>query len=172
MPIGILFGQIAVVLCVALCGVLAAMQWIAVALGYQAQLGSPWFEISGIPIYLPWQLFEWWYFYDAYAPDVFLRGGTIAASSGVLATGAAIAMAVWRSRLAKRVTTYGSARWAERCRYSSGDSIVPAHDNTRLGRTSRGLNICSGYLPFLRHVSYLGNASGATVKSSVRQFVR
>jgi len=44
---------------------------------------------------------------------VFLRGGTIAASSGLLATCAAIGMAVWRSRLAKRVTTYGSARWAD-----------------------------------------------------------
>ena len=50
---------------------------------------------------------------DAYAPSIFLHGGTIAASSGLLATGAAIGMAVWRSRLAKRFTTYGSARWAE-----------------------------------------------------------
>ncbi|MGH8856427.1 MAG: conjugal transfer protein TraG [Polaromonas sp.] len=113
MPTGILFGQIAVVLCVALCGVWTATQWTAAALGYQVQLGLPWFELSGIPVYQPWRLFEWWYFYDAYAPHIFLRGGTIAASSGILATGAAIAMAVWRSRLAKRVTTYGSARWAE-----------------------------------------------------------
>ena len=113
MPTGILFGQIAVVLCVALFGVWTATQWTAAELGYQVQLGLPWFELSGIPVYQPWRLFEWWYFYDAYAPDVFLRGGAIAASSGILASGAAIAMAVWRSRLAKRVTTYGSARWAE-----------------------------------------------------------
>jgi type IV secretion system protein VirD4 len=113
MPTGILFGQIAVVLSVALFGVWTATQWTAAALAYQSQLGSPWFELMSLPIYQPWQLFEWWYFYDAYAPDVFLRGGSIAASSGLLAAGAAIAMAVWRSRLAKRVTTYGSARWAE-----------------------------------------------------------
>src|SRR3990167_8528740 len=113
MPTGILFGQIMVVLGVPLCGVWTATQWIAAVLGYQSRLGLPWFDLFGTPIYHPWSLFEWWYFFDAYAPDVFLRGGIIAASSGLLATGAAIAMAVWRSRLAKRVTTYGSARWAD-----------------------------------------------------------
>ena len=113
MPTGILFGQIFVVLGVAFGGVWSATQWTAHALGYQPRLGAAWFDISGVPVYEPWKLFEWWYFYDAYAPDVFLRGGTIAASSGLLATGAAIGMAVWRSRLAKRVTTYGSARWAD-----------------------------------------------------------
>lgn len=113
MPTGILFGQIFVVLGVALSGVWSATQWTAHALGYQPRLGAAWFDISDVPVYEPWKLFEWWYFYDAYAPDVFLRGGTIAASSGLLATGAAIGMAVWRSRLAKRVTTYGSARWAD-----------------------------------------------------------
>ncbi|MFI8617247.1 conjugal transfer protein TraG [Acidovorax sp. NPDC077693] len=110
---GILFGQIFVVLGVALGGVWAATQWTANALGYQPRLGLAWFDLSGMPVYEPWRLFEWWYFYDAYAPQVFERGGVIAASSGMLATGAAIVMAVWRARLAKRVTTYGSARWAE-----------------------------------------------------------
>lgn len=113
MPTGILFGQIFVVLGVAIGGVWAATQWTAHALGYQPRLGAAWFDISDVPVYEPWKLFEWWYFYDAYAPDVFVRGGTIAASSGLFATGAAIGMAVWRSRLAKRVTTYGSARWAD-----------------------------------------------------------
>ncbi len=111
---GILFGQIAVVVGVALGGVWGATQWTAHALGNQPRLGAAWFDVAGVPIYEPWKLFEWWYFYDAYAPDVFQRGGVIAASSGMLATGAAIGMAVWRSRMARRVTTYGSARWAER----------------------------------------------------------
>ncbi|MBA3773584.1 MAG: conjugal transfer protein TraG [Ramlibacter sp.] len=113
MPTGVLFGQIVVVLGTAVCGVWGATQWTAAALGYQARLGAPWFELLGISVYRPWRLFEWWYFYDAYAPQVFLRGGAIAASSGLIATGAAIAMAVWRSRLTRRVTTYGSARWAD-----------------------------------------------------------
>jgi len=109
---GILFGQIVVVIGVASGGVWAATQWTAHALGYQPRLGAAWFDISGMPVYEPWKLFEWWYFYDAYAPEVFLRAGAVAASSGLLAAGAAIGMAVWRSRLAKHVTTYGSARWA------------------------------------------------------------
>ena len=58
MPTGVLFGQIAVVLGVALCGVWAATQWTATALGYQARLGLPWFELWGMPVYHPWRLFE------------------------------------------------------------------------------------------------------------------
>jgi type IV secretion system protein VirD4 len=110
---GILLGQVAAVLSVALGGVWGATQWTAHALAHQPRLGPPWSVIAGFPVYEPWKLFEWWYWYNAYAPDVFLGGGVIAASSGLLATGVAIAMAVWRSRQAHRVTTYGSARWAE-----------------------------------------------------------
>ena len=111
---GILFGQITAVMGVTVCGVWLATQWTAHALGYQPRLGVAWFDLSGLPVYEPWKLFEWWYWYDAYAPEIFSRGGAIAASSGLLATGVAIGMAVWRSRMARRVTTYGSARWAER----------------------------------------------------------
>ena len=131
---GILFGQIFVVLGVALGGVWTATQWTAHALGYQQRLGPAWFDLSGIPVYGPWKLFEWWYFYDAYAPKVFERGGIIAASSGMLATGAAIAMAVWRARLAKRVTTYGSARWADPAEIAKAGLTKPA--GVFLGRTS------------------------------------
>ncbi len=110
---GILFGQIAAVGGVTAGGVWAATQWVAHALAYQPRLGSAWFELVGLPVYEPWKIFEWWYWYDPYAPDIFLRGGAVAACSGLLGTGVAICMAVWRSRLAHRVTTYGSARWAE-----------------------------------------------------------
>ena len=123
---GILFGQIFVVLTTALGGVWAATQWTAAALGHQPQLGSPWLKLSGVPVYEPWKLFEWWYFYDAYAPKVFERGGLIAASSGLVATGTAIAMAVWRSRMSRRVTTYGSARWAERDEVTKAGLTHPA----------------------------------------------
>ncbi|WPH18136.1 conjugal transfer protein TraG [Variovorax paradoxus] len=143
MPTGILFGQIFVVLGVVLSGVWSATQWTARALGYQPRLGAAWFDISDVPVYEPWKLFEWWYFYDAYAPDVFLRGGTIAASSGLLATGAAIGLAVWRSRMAKRVTTYGSARWAD------ADEIQQAG---LIGATGVFLGKLSGkVLAYLRH---------------------
>ncbi|MDP1966482.1 MAG: IncP-type conjugal transfer protein TraG, partial [Reyranella sp.] len=57
--------------------------------------------------------FWWWFAFDAYAPDIFNEGGYIAAAGGIAAVVVAITMSVWRAREAKRVTTYGSARWAE-----------------------------------------------------------
>lgn len=69
---GILFGQMFVVAGVSL-GVWSAAQWTAHALAHQARLGGPWFELSGVPAYQPWKLFEWWYFYGAYAPELFER---------------------------------------------------------------------------------------------------
>nr|WP_093213029.1 MULTISPECIES: conjugal transfer protein TraG [unclassified Variovorax] len=126
MQTGILLGQIAAVFGVVLAGVWVATQWTAHALDYQPQLGSAWADLAGLPIYKPWKVFEWWYWYDAYAPEIFLRGGAIAAASGLLATGVAISMAVWRSRVARRVTTYGSARWAEREELPKAGLTAPA----------------------------------------------
>ena len=71
-------------------------------MGYQLRLGSPWFDFHGTPVYYPWKLFEWWFFFDAYAPQVFDTGGMIAAGSGLLAVAVAIAMSVWRSRQARK----------------------------------------------------------------------
>ncbi|KAB2715153.1 conjugal transfer protein TraG [Brucella intermedia] len=110
----VLWGQIAVVLLIVLIAIWSATQWVAWRLGYQPQLGSPWFELAGVSFYLPPALFWWWYFYDAYAPSVFLEGGAIAASGGLIAIAVAIFMSIWRAREAKDVKTFGSARWAER----------------------------------------------------------
>ena len=109
---GVLYGQIAAVLGVVVVGVWSATQWTAAALGYQARLGAPWFEALGSPVYHPWRLFEWWFVFDAYAPDVFDVGGAIAGGSGIASVGVAVGMSVWRSRQSRLVTTYGSARWA------------------------------------------------------------
>ncbi|EML1093791.1 conjugal transfer protein TraG [Pseudomonas aeruginosa] len=109
----VLYGQVLVVLAITLSGVWGATQWTAAALGYQARLGAPWFELLGTPLYHPWRLFEWWFVFGAYAPDIFNIGGSIAACSSLLALVVAIAMAIWRARQARRVTTYGSARWAD-----------------------------------------------------------
>ena len=108
----VLFGQIAVVFGIVIAGVWGATQWTAAALGYQVRLGLPWFDLLGTPIYHPWKLFEWWFSYGAYTPEIFDTGGAIAGSSGMVAVAVAIAMSVWRSRQARLVTTYGSARWA------------------------------------------------------------
>ncbi|ERY19752.1 conjugal transfer protein TraG [Comamonas nitrativorans] len=110
---GVLFGQIAAVFGIVIAGVWSATQWTAAALGYQLRLGSPWFDFFGTPVYHPWRLFEWWFFFDAYAPHVFDVGGAIAGGSGLVAVVVAITMSVWRSRQSRLVTTYGSARWAD-----------------------------------------------------------
>jgi type IV secretion system protein VirD4 len=111
-PTKLLAGQIAVVFAIVILGVWAATQWCADMLGYQAQLGSPWFVLIGWPVYEPWKLFEWWYFYEAYAPEVFDKTGMLAAGSGFMGCAAAIAGSLWRARQSRLVTTYGSSRWA------------------------------------------------------------
>lgn len=110
----ILWGQILTVLLIVLLTMWTATQWTAWKLGFQAQLGPPWFELGGLPVYYPPALFWWWYFYDAYAPSVFVEGGLIAVSGGFLSIVVAIGMSVWRARETRNVQTYGSARWAGR----------------------------------------------------------
>ena len=108
----ILWGQITVVFLIVLCTTWGATQWTAWCLGFQPQLGAPWFEIAGMPFYYPPAFFWWWYIYDAYAPHIFVQGAYIAASGGFISIAVAIGMSVWRAREAKNVETYGSARWA------------------------------------------------------------
>ena len=109
----ILWSQVLLVNAVVLTFVWGATEWVAWRLAFQPQLGRPWFEILGWAVYQPTAFFWWWFAYDAYARDIFVEGAYIAASGGFAAVIIAIAMSVWRAREAKRVTTYGSARWAE-----------------------------------------------------------
>lgn len=110
----ILWGQVITVLLIILGTSWGATQWTAAALGHQPELGPPWFLLGGYPVYPPPAFFWWWFSYDAYAPAIFVRGAYIAASGGVLAVVAAIAMSVWRARERHAAETYGSARWASR----------------------------------------------------------
>ncbi|NTB87885.1 conjugal transfer protein TraG [Agrobacterium tumefaciens] len=107
----ILWGQILIVSTVALLFIWAATQWVAFRLGFQSELGEPMTTIFGLPIYAPWNVFVWWYWYDAYAPRVFMEGAIIAGAGGIAAVGVAIFLSVLRAREASNVTTYGSARW-------------------------------------------------------------
>jgi type IV secretion system protein VirD4 len=109
----ILWGQVAAVALVVLLALWAATQWTAWRLGFQPELGQPWFVIGRAPVYLPPAFLWWWFAYDAYAPGIFVEGAYIAASGGFLAAAVAIAMSVWRAREVKHAQTYGSARWAE-----------------------------------------------------------
>ncbi len=111
-PTKLLLGQILIVLAMVVLGIWLATQWAALQLGYQPALGAPSFWAFGVAIYRPWQLFIWWFSYDAYAPAVFWRSGILAASSGLLGCLTAICGSVLRARQTHLVTTYGSARWA------------------------------------------------------------
>jgi diaminopimelate decarboxylase len=95
----ILWGQITLVLAVVLATTWTATQWTAWRLGFQPQLGQPWFELAqGAPVYYPPAFFWWWYAYDAYAPSVFIEGGFIAASGGFIAVALAITLSILRAR--------------------------------------------------------------------------
>ena len=128
----ILWGQITAVFLIVLLTTWAATQWTAWRLGFQPQLGVPWFELAGWPVYYPPAFFWWWYFYDAYAPPIFVEGAYIAASGGFIAIAVAIGMSVWRAREAKNVETYGSARWAERREVKTAGLLGP--DGVVLGK--------------------------------------
>ena len=128
----ILWGQVILVSAVTLAFVWGATEWVAWRLAFQSQLGFPWFEFLGRPVYQPPAFFWWWFAYDAYSRDIFVEGAYIAASGGIAAVAVAIAMSVWRAREAKRVTTYGSARWAETKEVREAGLL--GHDGTLLGQ--------------------------------------
>jgi type IV secretion system protein VirD4 len=109
----ILWGQIFLVCAVVVGFVGGATEWTAWQLAFQPQLGHPWFTLFGWPVYQPPAFFWWWFAYDAYAHEIFVTGGFIAGAGGVAGFVVAVAMSVWRAREVKKVTTYGSARWAE-----------------------------------------------------------
>jgi type IV secretion system protein VirD4 len=109
----ILWGQLLFVSLVVVAFLWAATEWTAWRLAFQPQLGPAWFVIGHWPVYQPLAFFIWWFKFDAYAPEIFIQGGGIAASGGIAAMGVAIILSVWRAKEAQHVTTYGSARWAD-----------------------------------------------------------
>ena len=131
----ILWGQIAVVFTIVLVMTWAATQWVAFRLGFQPQLGAPWFELAGLPVYYPPAFFWWWFSFDAYAPAIFVEGAIIAASGGFIAIAAAILMSIIRAREARNIATYGSARWAEDREIRAAGLLAP--DGVVLGRYDR-----------------------------------
>jgi type IV secretion system protein VirD4 len=128
----ILWGQLLLVAMVVLAFLWAATEWTAWRLGFQPQLGPAWFIIAHWPIYQPLALFIWWFKFDAYAPKIFLQGGGIAASGGIAAMAMAIILSVWRAKEAQHVTTYGSARWADKREVRRAGLLGP--DGVVLGR--------------------------------------
>ena len=131
----ILWGQITIVFLIVLITTWGATQYVAWQLGFQAQLGAPWFRLLGVPVYFPPAFFAWWFSYDAYAPEIFTNGAFIAASGGFISIAVATLMSVWRAREAKNVETYGSARWAEKGEVKAAGLLGP--DGVVLGKLER-----------------------------------
>jgi type IV secretion system protein VirD4 len=131
----ILWGQITAVSLIVLMTVWGATQWTAWRLGFQSQLGNPWFELAGWPVYPPPAFFWWWYFYDAYARSIFYEGAVIAASGGFISIAVAIFMSVLRAREADDIETYGSARWAKPDEVQAAGLLGP--DGVVLGKLDR-----------------------------------
>jgi len=128
----VLWGQVALVLLIVFVAIWSATEWTAWRLGFQAQLGVPWFLVAGWPFYYPPAFFWWWYFYDAYAPSIFVTGGYIASSGGLIGSVVAIALSILRAPEARNVATYGSARWAEVGEVKEAGLLDP--DGVVLGR--------------------------------------
>ena len=97
----ILWGQILAVFAIILLTIWSATQWTAAALGYQPELGEPWFWIGASPIYPPPAFFWWWFAFDAYAPSVFVHGAFIAVSGGFLSFIVAIAISLLQLSLTR-----------------------------------------------------------------------
>ncbi|MFC2950792.1 conjugal transfer protein TraG [Marinicaulis aureus] len=131
-PTKLLIGQFLIVAIIIAGALWAATQWTAYELGFQPRLGAPWFTLFDTPVYKPWRLFQWWYAYEAYAPEVFNRAGIMTAGGGFLGAAAAIAGSLWRARAQKFVTTYGSARWAKTRDVEEAGLLKP--DGVFLGR--------------------------------------
>ena len=129
----ILWGQISVVFLIILATTWGATQYVAWSLAYQAQLGPPWFELFGTPIYYPPALFWWWYFYEAYAPPIFAKGGIIAASGGFTRAGARQRAFLYRycqtghtfGKVGLAVTEVGVS-------FKTSEGLAPEHVQTRV----------------------------------------
>lgn len=131
----VLWGQVALVLLIVFVAIWSATEWTAWRLGFQPQLGAPWFMVAGWPFYDPPAFFWWWYFYDAYAPSIFVTGGYIASSGGLIGSVVAIGLSILRAREARNVATYGSARWADAAEVKQAGLLDP--DGVVLGRWDR-----------------------------------
>jgi type IV secretion system protein VirD4 len=101
----ILWDQIVTVFRLMLLGIWSATQWTAASFAHQSQLVEPWYYLYGWPVYEPLAFFEWWFFYDAYAPGIFATGAYIAVSGSFAGVIASVELSVWHARETKIAST-------------------------------------------------------------------
>jgi type IV secretion system protein VirD4 len=61
----ILWDQIIAVFLIVLATIWAATEWTAWRLGFQPELGRPWFKFLHFPLYMPPAFLWWWFAYGA-----------------------------------------------------------------------------------------------------------
>ena len=121
-PTRLLAGQMLVVAAIVVAGLWAATQWAAAMLAYQPELGAAWFNVGGQPVYRPWQILSWWFAFGAYAPGVFDKAGSLAASSGLLGCAAAAAQSPPNAAAASMESGITSSQ----CVWSSASATITA----------------------------------------------
>ena len=135
----ILWGQIVVVFPIVLATMWGATEWTAWRLGFQPELGPPWFELAALAglsaarlllVVVPLR--------RLCAADL-RRGRAISPPpAALISIVIAIGMSVWRAREAKNAETYGSARWADR---EEIQAAGPARRRRRRARPARRVTI-------------------------------
>lgn len=107
-------------LCVLASSVWWATQYVAARLAYQPELGEPLLRLFGFPVYRPWQVLPWNYYFHYYAPRIFIAGMLQIAVGSLIALVAAIVYAVWAARRARVATSHGTARFQTTTEIESG----------------------------------------------------
>lgn len=130
----ILRGQVTTVFAIVLLAISTATEWTAWRLGFQPELGRPWFELLHLPFYLPPTFLWWWSAYDAYAPSIFIEAPTSHRRVASLPQPSRSACPS-SAREAKNAETYGSARWAQPKEIEQAGLLGP--DGVVLGRHER-----------------------------------
>ena len=110
--VNVFYGHVATGISFMFLGTWVATQYVAYALGYQAQLGAFAFIFHGVPVYEPWAWFMWAYHFEPYAPGVFDKASWITYGSFFLMFGVMVLLAIRRSRKTRQTGAYGTARWA------------------------------------------------------------
>ena len=169
-PQNILIGQVIVVFTTIILTTWYATQWVAFQFDYDAYLGTGFAELGNHKVYAPWNLFKWWYQFDAYAPHIFSRGGQIAAGGGLLGILFAVIGSVLRGRSTKALNTFGSSRWADDKQLSKAGLL--GEKGVFLGRTKRDYIRHDGP----EHIMAIaptrsGKGVGSIVASSMMSFV-
>lgn len=113
-PGGLVLAPLGILLVASVIGCWCATEYVAEGFADQPELGVPWCWIAGHAVYQPFAYFVWLNRWNAYAPHrfdlaLFWIYGVVLAGLFV-----AILFNVWRARGNVAVTTYGSARWANR----------------------------------------------------------